>query len=220
MNLIALPSWETIIISASPLVTLTLRSSSPSLKLIAISPLFLKFLNSDKGVFLTNPCLVAMNKYPSSILSLTVNTVSIFSSCSIWIRFIILVPFAVLPASGISYALFLYTLPLLVKNNTSEWVEVTKTCSTKSSSFVDIAWIPLPPLLWAEYVSADILLIYPELVSVITVSSSWIKSSISMSLTTFSIWVLLSSLYLAFISSNSSLITPNNFSSLARIEFK
>ena len=132
----------------------------------------------------------------------------------------ILVPFAVLPASGISYALFLYTLPLLVKNNTSEWVEVTKTCSTKSSSFVVIAWIPLPPLLWAEYVSADILLIYPELVNVITVSSSWIKSSISMSLTTFSIWVFLSSLYLAFISSNSSFITPNNFSSLARIEFK
>ena len=91
-----------------------------------------------------------MNRYPSTILSLTVNTVSILSSCSICIRFIMLVPLAVLPASGISYALFLYTLPLLVKNNTSEWVDVTSTCSTKSSSLVDIACIPLPPLLWAE----------------------------------------------------------------------
>ena len=161
-----------------------------------------------------------MNRYPSLISSATVSTVSILSSCSIGIRLIILVPLAVLPASGISYALFLYTLPLFVKNNTSEWVEVIKTFSTKSSSFVVIAWIPLPPLLWAEYVSAEILLIYPELVNVITTSSSWIKSSMSISLTTFWISVLLSSLYLLFISLSSSLITPRSFISSANILFK
>ena len=61
---------------------------------------------------------------------------------------------------------------------------------------------------------------YPECVKVIVTSSSWIKSSISISFTTFSIDVLLSSLYLFFISISSSLITPSNFSSLAKIEFK
>ena len=135
-------------------------------------------------------------------------------------KFTIAVPFAVLPASGISYPLNLYNFPLLLKNKIVSCVDAVNICFTKSSSLVEIPVIPLPPLFWLLYVSIGILLIYPKCVRATTVCSSLIKSSTFISPSAATIFVFLSSPYFCLISSSSSLIISNTNCSLANISLK
>ena len=60
------------------------------------------------------------------------------------------IPFEVLPASGIAYALVVYILPLVVNMRRKEWLSTAMIFSTKSSSLVVVPIIPLPPRLCAE----------------------------------------------------------------------
>ena len=76
------------------------------------------FENSSIAVFLTNPCLVANNKYFVSSLDEIPNIELIVSSFSIGIKLIIGRPLDCRLNSGISYPLIRYTFPLLVKNKT------------------------------------------------------------------------------------------------------
>ena len=72
-------------------------------------------------------------------------TADIFSPGSKLNRFTIAVPFAVLPASGISYPLSLYSFPLFEKNNIVSCVDAINIFFTKSSALVAIPVIPFPP---------------------------------------------------------------------------
>ena len=97
-------------------VAFTSISSSPSRSTMACSPFLRTCSYSTIGVFLTMPFLVAMNRYLSSLNSRMGIMAVIFSSGISWRRFIMAVPLAVRPASGISYAFRRYTRPVLVKN--------------------------------------------------------------------------------------------------------
>ena len=96
-------------------VIFTSISSSSSLRLIAVSPFFLTLENSIRGVFFTIPVLVTINRFLSSLYSRIGIIAVIFSPGASGKRGTIAVPLAVRPASGISYAFNLYTLPILVK---------------------------------------------------------------------------------------------------------
>ena len=120
-NLIHNPFFVTRSICLLPSVTLTsIRSSSPW-KLIACIPVFLILANSLILVFFTIPFFVAIKRYWSSSKLSTGITAVIFSSAISWRILTIAIPLAVLEASGISYALSLYTRPLLVKNKRVWW---------------------------------------------------------------------------------------------------
>ncbi|KOR26411.1 hypothetical protein ND00_06350 [Clostridium sp. L74] len=102
LNLMQYPFCVTIIISLFPLVIFTSISSSSSLKFIAINPPFLIEEYLAISVFLIIPFLVHIIKCFIPSISFNPITACIFSLFSIGIRFIIFVPLAVLPASGIS----------------------------------------------------------------------------------------------------------------------
>ena len=158
-NVILIPFLVTNTTLSSPSVNLTAINSSSSFNVIAWSPVFLAELYSFRAVFFINPFFVAINKYfPSAKFWIGI-IADIFSPGSKLNKLTIAVPLAVLPASGISYPLNLYNLPLLLKNNIVSCVEAVKICLTKSSSLVAIPIIPFPPLLWLLYVSIGILLI-------------------------------------------------------------
>ena len=132
-----------------PSVNLTSINSSSSLRVIACIPVFLILEYSDNFVFLINPLLVAISTYnESSLKSVTGITAVTFSPWANCNKLTIAVPLAVLLASGNSYVFNLNTLPVFVKNIKLLCVEVTKRCSTKSSSRVFIAVRPFPPRFW------------------------------------------------------------------------
>ena len=83
-----------------------------------------------------------------------------------------------------------------------------------------MAATPLPPLFCCLYVLMGILFRYPVPVILITISSSIIKSSISISSLCETISVRLGSANFAFISINSSLIKDSCFFSDISIELK
>ena len=60
-------------------------------------------------------------------------------------RFAAYIPRAVPPASGTSWTLTRYTLPLRVKNSSRWWVVVVKTSLITSSSLSVAPFTPLPP---------------------------------------------------------------------------
>ena len=203
-----------------PFDNLTSINSSSSFNVIAINPVFLSVLYSFNGVFFTNPFLVFIIKYSASAKLFNGITAAIFSPGSNCSKLTIAVPFAVLPASGISNPRSLYSLPLFVKNKIISCVDALNICFTKSSSRVVNPEIPLPPRLWLLYVSTGILLIYPKCVNVIIEFSSSIKSSSSNSPSALTIFVNLSSPYFSIISSDSSLIKLNTNFSSAKIALK
>ena len=201
-----IPCFVTNTTLSSPSVNLTSINSSSSFNVIASNPVFLAELYSVSAVFFIKPFLVANNKYfPSAKFCIGI-IVEIFSPESKLNKFTIAVPFAVLPDSGISYPLNLYSFPLLLKNNIVSCVEAVNISFTKSSSLVDIPVMPLPPRFWLLYVSIGILLIYPKCVNAITLCSSFIKSSTSISPSAAIIFVFLSSPNFSFTSISSSLI--------------
>ena len=158
-NVIHIPPVVTKTTLSSPSVNFTVINSSSSFNVIACNPVFLAELYSVNAVFLIKPFFVAIRRYfPSAKLFIGI-TAEIFSPLSKLNKLTIAVPFAVLPASGISYPLNLYSFPLLLKNKIVSCVDAVNICLTKSPSLVVIPVIPFPPLLWLLYVSIGILLI-------------------------------------------------------------
>ena len=153
------PSLVTRTISLFPSVNLTsINSSASSFNVIDNRPFFLDESYSFNGVFFIKPCFVAISKYLSSSNCLIGITAVTFSPASNESKFTIAVPLEVLPPSGISNPLSLYSFPLFVKNNKISCVDALNICFTKSSSLVEIPIIPFPPLFWLLYVSVGTLL--------------------------------------------------------------
>ena len=111
-----LPFFVTMITLFVPLVCLIPISSSPSFRFMAIRPVFLFVSKFESAVFLIVPCFVTAIRNLSSANSLIGITAVILSLCIKFRKFTAGVPFAVLVASGISYALILCAFPVLVKN--------------------------------------------------------------------------------------------------------
>ncbi len=97
-----MPCLVTKKISLSASTTFTSISSSSSFKLMAMRPFLRTLAKSSKGVFLTIPDLVTMNKFFSSTYSLMGIMAVIFSPGSNCSKFTMAVPLAVRLASGIS----------------------------------------------------------------------------------------------------------------------
>ena len=101
--------------------------------------------NADSGVFFTVPWLVAMNTKCSSSNCLMGSMALIFSPSSSGSRLTMGLPREPRPACGSSNTRFQYTLPRLLKHRMVSCVCATKSFSTKSSSFTDVAALPRPP---------------------------------------------------------------------------
>ena len=106
-----LPLRVTMVTMSSPVVCWMLTSSSPSRRVIAMRPVFLWVLNSERAVFLMVPLRVTASRYLSSPFTSIGMTALMRSRCMRLRKLTAGVPFAVRVASGISYALILYALP-------------------------------------------------------------------------------------------------------------
>ena len=100
---------------------------------------------ASKRVFFTVPEAVAITIYLSSAYSRTGNIAVIRSSLSNGKILTIGRPRAVRLANGNWYTFNQYNLPRSEKHNIVSWVLATNKRSMKSSSFILVAALPLPP---------------------------------------------------------------------------
>ena len=118
LNIMALPALVHKIMRFPSHTRRTFTSSSPSLRLMAISPSRRLLSYSAIAVFFTIPCLVANTKYWLSGKSRVVITAVGCSSSASGSTFTSALPRDVREPTGSSCTLRRYTLPLLVKNST------------------------------------------------------------------------------------------------------
>ena len=116
LNLMPSPFFVPMSISFLPSVRPTATRLSPLSIDTAMMPPALGLLNAESAVFFITPIFVHITTYLPSSNFETGSMVVSFSSVESWRRLIIAFPFACLPASGTSYTLSQYTLPLFVKN--------------------------------------------------------------------------------------------------------
>ena len=112
-----MPEPPTMKMSSVPSVTMTRTSSSPSRRLMAMSPSRRDESYSWKAVFFTWPFFVAKNRNRSVPNSRVSMMAWMCSSGARGSRFTIGRPLAVRSRSGISWARSRYTLPRLEKNS-------------------------------------------------------------------------------------------------------